>query len=80
MTVGANRLPSHANTQTPTFGDVRVMLKAFERLGFDSAAMIAAAGTAKLLRGETVGVDANADPNWRLAAYERTIVRPRWKT
>jgi N6-L-threonylcarbamoyladenine synthase len=46
----------------------------------DNAAMIAAAGTAKLLRGETVGVDANADPNWRLAAYERTIVRPRWKT
>jgi hypothetical protein len=54
MTVGANRLPSHANTQTPTFGDVRVMLKAFERLGFDSAAMIAAAGltSPKLAEGE----------------------------
>ncbi|HEY2379821.1 MAG TPA: tRNA (adenosine(37)-N6)-threonylcarbamoyltransferase complex transferase subunit TsaD [Terriglobia bacterium] len=33
----------------------------------DNAAMIAAAGTAKLMRGETAGIDANADPNMRLA-------------
>ena len=35
----------------------------------DNAAMIAAAGTAKLMRGETAGVDTNADPNLRLASY-----------
>ena len=33
----------------------------------DNAAMIAAAGTAKLMRGETAGIDVNADPNLRLA-------------
>jgi N6-L-threonylcarbamoyladenine synthase len=33
----------------------------------DNAAMIAAAGTAKLMRGETSGIDVNADPNMRLA-------------
>jgi N6-L-threonylcarbamoyladenine synthase len=33
----------------------------------DNAAMIAAAGTAKLRRGETADVDVNADPNMRLA-------------
>jgi N6-L-threonylcarbamoyladenine synthase len=35
----------------------------------DNAAMIAAVGTAKLLRGEIVGTDVNADPNLRLATY-----------
>jgi N6-L-threonylcarbamoyladenine synthase len=35
----------------------------------DNAAMIAAAGTAKLRRGETAGTDVNADPNLRLASY-----------
>src|SRR5262249_55672809 len=35
----------------------------------DNAAMIAAAGTAKLLRGETAGTDVNADPNLKLATY-----------
>jgi len=33
----------------------------------DNAAMIAAAGTAKLMRGETSPIDINADPNMRLA-------------
>jgi N6-L-threonylcarbamoyladenine synthase len=33
----------------------------------DNAAMIAAVGTAKLMRGETSGIDVNADPNMRLA-------------
>src|SRR5262245_35840342 len=33
----------------------------------DNAAMIAAAGTAKLMRGETAGFDFDADPNMRLA-------------
>ena len=33
----------------------------------DNAAMIASAGTAKLMRGETADVDVNADPNMRLA-------------
>lgn len=33
----------------------------------DNAAMIAAAGTAKLMRGETAGIDVNADPNLKLA-------------
>jgi N6-L-threonylcarbamoyladenine synthase len=46
----------------------------------DNAAMIAAAGTAKLMRGETVGVDVNADPNMRLAAYEKDGVKSRWRT
>lgn len=46
----------------------------------DNAAMIAAAGTAKLMRGETVDIDANADPNMRLAVSERDVVNKRWKT
>ncbi len=33
----------------------------------DNAAMIAAAGTAKFMRGEVVDMNANADPNMRLA-------------
>jgi tRNA N6-adenosine threonylcarbamoyltransferase len=33
----------------------------------DNAAMIAAAGTAKLMRGETAGIDTDPDPNLRLA-------------
>jgi N6-L-threonylcarbamoyladenine synthase len=33
----------------------------------DNAAMIAAAGSAKLMRGETSPIDVNADPNMRLA-------------
>src|SRR5688572_13879143 len=33
----------------------------------DNAAMIAAAGTAKLMRGESVGYDFDADPNMKLA-------------
>jgi N6-L-threonylcarbamoyladenine synthase len=36
----------------------------------DNAAMIAAAGTAKLMRGETAGFDFDADPNMRLAVSE----------
>jgi len=40
----------------------------------DNAAMIAAAGTAKLMRGETVDVNVDADPNMRLA--ERKIPIP----
>jgi tRNA N6-adenosine threonylcarbamoyltransferase len=45
----------------------------------DNAAMIAAAGTAKLMRGETVGIDFNADPNMRLAPSDRVPPNPRWK-
>ena len=33
----------------------------------DNAAMIAAVGSAKLLRGETSGMGVSPDPNWRLA-------------
>jgi len=33
----------------------------------DNAAMIAAVGTAKLLRGETANMSISPDPNWRLA-------------
>jgi len=46
----------------------------------DNAAMIAAAGTAKLMRGETADVDANADPNMRLAVSDSTAKNKRWKT
>jgi N6-L-threonylcarbamoyladenine synthase len=46
----------------------------------DNAAMIAAAGTAKLMRGETVDMDANADPNLRLATAEHSASSKRWKT
>jgi N6-L-threonylcarbamoyladenine synthase len=46
----------------------------------DNAAMIAAAGNAKLMRGETADVDVNADPNMRLAVSDRTILNKRWRT
>jgi len=46
----------------------------------DNAAMIAAAGTAKLMRGETAGLDVNADPNLRLAVPDRNFPGKRWKT
>jgi N6-L-threonylcarbamoyladenine synthase len=45
----------------------------------DNAAMIAAVGTAKLMRGETVDLDVNADPNLRLAVAERSLDKIRWK-
>jgi N6-L-threonylcarbamoyladenine synthase len=45
----------------------------------DNAAMIAAVGTAKLMRGETAGFDANADPNMRLAVSDRNRPETRWK-
>lgn len=45
----------------------------------DNAAMIAAAGTAKLIRGETADVDVDADPNLRLAASDRELPHKRWK-
>jgi N6-L-threonylcarbamoyladenine synthase len=44
----------------------------------DNAAMIAAAGTAKLMRGETADIDVNADPNMRLAVSNASGNR-RWK-
>jgi len=46
----------------------------------DNAAMIAAAGTAKLLRGETADLDVNADPNMRLVASDRHVASKRWRT
>jgi N6-L-threonylcarbamoyladenine synthase len=45
----------------------------------DNAAMIAAVGTAKLMRGETVGIDVNADPNLRLAVPDHIPSNRRWK-
>lgn len=45
----------------------------------DNAAMIAAAGTAKLMRGETADIDVNADPNMRLAVADRHFPDKRWK-
>jgi N6-L-threonylcarbamoyladenine synthase len=45
----------------------------------DNAAMIAAAGTAKLLRGETVDITVNADPNMRLAVSSGKSGNRRWK-
>jgi len=45
----------------------------------DNAAMIAAAGTAKLMRGETADIDVNADPNLRLAVSDRNFSNRRWK-
>src|SRR5215813_12763615 len=45
----------------------------------DNAAMIAAAGTAKLLRGETADIAVNADPNMRLAVSDRQLRNKRWK-
>src|SRR5262249_28945998 len=44
----------------------------------DNAAMIAAAGAAKLMRGETADIDVNADPNMRLAVPNVSVNR-RWK-
>jgi N6-L-threonylcarbamoyladenine synthase len=46
----------------------------------DNAAMIAAAGTAKLMRGETADIDVNADPNLRLAVSDRDFPDKRWKS
>jgi len=45
----------------------------------DNAAMIAAAGTAKLQRGERAGYDFDADPNMRLAVSDRTFPDKRWR-
>jgi N6-L-threonylcarbamoyladenine synthase len=45
----------------------------------DNAAMIAAAGTAKLMRGETSGIDADPDPNMRLAPPDHDFPDRRWK-
>ncbi len=45
----------------------------------DNAAMIAAAGTSKLMRGEFAGIDTNADPNMRLAISDRVPASKRWK-
>jgi N6-L-threonylcarbamoyladenine synthase len=46
----------------------------------DNAAMIAAAGTAKLKRGEFSSVSVNADPNLRLAVRDDDGRQKRWKT
>jgi len=43
MTADANPLTARATALTPTMSDVRVTVRAFERLGFDVAAMLAAA-------------------------------------
>ena len=45
----------------------------------DNAAMIAAAGTAKLLRGETAAFDFDADPNMRLAVSENGFKNKPWR-
>ena len=45
----------------------------------DNAAMIAAAGTAKLLRGETANFDFDADPNMRLAVAENGLRTRPWR-
>lgn len=45
----------------------------------DNAAMIAAAGTARLMRGEADDIDVNADPNMRLAVSDRSPKNKRWK-
>ena len=45
----------------------------------DNAAMIAAAGTAKLLRGETASFDFDADPNMRLAVRDGVFPDKRWR-
>ena len=44
----------------------------------DNAAMIAAVGTAKLMRGETAQIDTNADPNLRLAVADRQPTK-KWR-
>jgi N6-L-threonylcarbamoyladenine synthase len=45
----------------------------------DNAAMIAAAGTAKLLRGEIVDFNFNADPHMRLAVSDKDFPDKRWR-
>jgi N6-L-threonylcarbamoyladenine synthase len=45
----------------------------------DNAAMIAAAGTAKFMRGEVVGMNADADPNMRLAVPEKGFPDKRYR-
>ena len=45
----------------------------------DNAAMIAAAGTAKFMRGEPTDMTANADPNMRLAAPEKDFPEKHWR-
>src|SRR5688572_11467788 len=46
----------------------------------DNAAMIAAAGTAKLQRGETAAFDFDADPNMRLAVSDNGLSNKPWRT
>jgi N6-L-threonylcarbamoyladenine synthase len=45
----------------------------------DNAAMIAAAGTAHLMRGESAEIDVSPDPNMRLAVPDRDNPNRRWK-
>jgi tRNA N6-adenosine threonylcarbamoyltransferase len=45
----------------------------------DNAAMIAAAGAAKFIRGEVVDMTANADPNMRLALPEKNFPDRTWR-
>lgn len=45
----------------------------------DNAAMIAAAGTAHLLRGETDALTVNPDPNLKLALPENQVLSKRWR-
>jgi N6-L-threonylcarbamoyladenine synthase len=45
----------------------------------DNAAMIAAAGTAHLMRGESAEIDVSPDANMRLAMPERMTPNRRWK-
>jgi len=45
----------------------------------DNAAMIAAAGAAKLMRGETANFDFDADPNMRLAVNDNGFRDKRWR-
>jgi len=46
----------------------------------DNAAMIAAAGTAHLMRGEFADVDVSPDPNLRLAVPEGNRQNVRWRS
>ena len=45
----------------------------------DNAAMIAAAGTAKLRRGETAAFDFDADPNMRLVVPDNGLPNKPWR-
>jgi N6-L-threonylcarbamoyladenine synthase len=45
----------------------------------DNAAMIAAAGTAKLRRGDTATFDFDADPNMRLAVSDNGLPNRPWR-